>query len=175
MKKIFLFVFIFFITNCYNKLIANAQNENYGAILVGGLTYGESLDKQVLRLSTSLGVKVKGFSYSSPINEIKEFIQQNKNIPIFLFSAGCKISSQLSSLPYIDKNKFYIIEPYFSGGETTKSVRKSVNDGIPISNIFVGPNTGRGLGIVKGASDSKTTPKDCHYCAISSVGKMVLK
>ena len=69
----------------------------------------------------------------------------------------------------MNKNRFYIIEPTFSGGETTTSVRKAVTDGVPVSNVFVGPSSGRGMGIVRGASDSRAS---CHYCSISSVGSM---
>lgn len=146
-----------------------SSNKRYGAVLIGGLTHGESLDEQISRLSSSMGVTVKGFSHSSPVDLIKEFLQQNRNIPLFLFSAGCRISGQLSGLPYVNKNRFYIIEPTFSGGETTTSVRKAVSDGVPASNVFVGPSSGRGMGIVRGTSDSRAS---CHYCSISSVGSM---
>jgi hypothetical protein len=160
--------FLFLITmlcgfNLYSQTIDQA-------VLIGGLTYGESLEKQVSRLSSSLGVPVKGFSHSESITTIKEYLQKNKNVPIFLFSAGCKLSSQLSSLPYVDKNRFYIIEPYHSGGNVTKSVRKSISDGVPECNVFVGPNPERGFGIVKGSLSSNTK---CHYCSITTVGNIL--
>jgi hypothetical protein len=150
-------------------LTEESSNIRYGAVLIGGLTHGESLGEQISRLSSSMGVTVKGFSHSSPVDLIKEFLQQNRNIPLFLFSAGCRISGQLSGLPYVNKNRFYIIEPTFSGGETTTSVRKAVSDGVPASNVFVGSSSGRGMGIVRGSSDSRAS---CHYCSISSVGSM---
>lgn len=150
-------------------MMEQSLNKKYGAVLIGGLTHGESLEEQINRLSSSMGVTVKGFSHSSPVDLIKEFLQQNRNLPLFLFSAGCRISGQLSGLPYVNKNRFYIIEPTFSGGETTTSVRKAVSDGVPASNVFVGPSSGRGMGIVRGTSDSRAS---CHYCSISSVGSM---
>lgn len=147
--------------------------QRYGAVLVGGLTHGESLSEQISRLSSAIGKPVKGFSHSDSVSAISAFIKDNPNIPIFLFSAGCRQSGRISKLPGANLNKFYIIEPTYSGGETTTSVREAVSNGVPASHVFVGPGPSRGQGIVNGTSDSRTNPRNCHYCSISSVGAMI--
>jgi hypothetical protein len=91
-------------------------------------------------------------------------------VSIFLFSAGCRQAGYLSSSPYVDKNRLYVIEPYHSGGETSRSVQKAVGDGVPSRHIFVGPNSSRGLGIVNGASNSNS---NSHWNALISVSGMV--
>ncbi len=148
---------------------------NYGAVLIGGLTYDESLSQQINRLSSATGHKVKGFSHNESIDSIASFLARNKNLPIFLFSAGCRRSYEISNLYGVNKNKFYIIEPAYTGGETTTSVRDAVKYGVPTNHVFVGPGSSRGQGIVNGASDSKTNPRGCHYCSISSVGSLFRK
>lgn len=157
------------------KMLSSPSRDggNYAAVLVGGLTHGESLSEQISRLSSAIGKPVKGFSHSDSVSTIGAFIKDNPNIPIFLFSAGCRQSGKISKLPGVNLNKFYIIEPTYSGGETTTSVREAVSNGVPASHVFVGSSSSRGQGIVSGASDSRTNPKNCHYCSISSVGGIV--
>lgn len=157
----------------WSKVTPKQNTQRYGAVLVGGLTYGESLGQQISRLSSAIGKPVKGFSYGESVSTIGAFVQDNPNIPIFLFSAGCRQSGKISKLPGVNLNKFYIIEPTYSGGETTTSVREAVSNGVPASHVFVGPGSSRGQGIVNGASDSRTNPRNCHYCSISSVGDIV--
>ncbi len=144
----------------------------YGAVLIGGLTHGESLSQQIDRLSSATGRKVKGFSHNESMDSIASFLARNINLPIFLFSAGCRRSYEISNLYGVNKNKFYVIEPAYTGGETTTSVRDAVKYGVPASHVFVGPGSSRGQGIVNGASDSKTNPRGCHYCSINSVGSL---
>jgi hypothetical protein len=152
---------------------SSTGSKKYGAVLVGGLTHGETLSEQITRLSSAIGKPVMGFSHNESMETIKSFLIQNPNLPIFLFSAGCRRSYLISKLSGVNLRKFYIIEPTYSGGETTTSVRDAVSNGVPASHVFVGSGPGRGEGIVSGASDSRTNPSNCHYCSLSSVGSMV--
>ena len=147
--------------------------KSYDAVFVGGLTHGESLDTQTNRLATAIGGDVKGFSYADNTDNIIDFLKNHSYIPVFVFSAGCKKSNDLANCGYVNKKTFFIIEPTYSGGETTTSVRGAVSSGVPARNVFVGSKPGRGEGIVSGASTS--TAKGCHYCAISTVGSMVFR
>jgi len=144
--------------------------KSYDAVLVGGLTHGESLDSQVDRLAKAISGDVKGFSYADSTDNIIEFLRNHSYIPVFVFSAGCKKSNGLANCGYVNKKTFFIIEPTYSGGETTTSVRGAVASGVPARNVFVGNGSGRGEGIVSGASTA--TAGGCHYCAISTVGSM---
>jgi hypothetical protein len=144
--------------------------KSYDAVFVGGLTTGESLDTQTNRLATAIDGDVKGFSYADNTKTIIEFLKNHPRIPVFVFSAGCMKSNELANCGYVNKKTFFIIEPTYSGGETTTSVRGAVSSGVPARNVFVGSKPGRGLGIVDGAST--VTAKGCHYCAISTVGSI---
>jgi hypothetical protein len=144
--------------------------KSYDAVLVGGLTHGETLSTQVNRLASAIGGDVKGFSHAENTDNIIEFLRNHPRIPVFVFSAGCMKSNDLANCGYVNKKTFFIIEPTYSGGETTTSVRGAVASGVPARNVFVGPGPGRGLGIVNGATT--VTANGCHYCAISTVGSM---
>jgi len=146
----------------------------YDAVLVGGLDYrvGDlKIGSQANLLKQGLGVdkKVKEFTYNTPTSTIVEFINQNQNIPVYLFSAGCRKSSDIASAMGTSKNMLYIIEPYALGPETKSSVRSAVDSGVPASNVFVGNSQGRGLGIVNGASSSKSSS---HWNALTTVASM---
>lgn len=155
------------------KSSPSQSNGKFKAVLVAGMTFGESVEQQVDRLRKAIGGNVKGFSYTGGPQPVIDFLKNNPQTPVFLFSAGCSMSGDIANCGYVDKNKFYIVEPYFSGGKTTSQVRSAVTNGVPASHVFVGPSAGRGLGIVKGATDSRT-PQGCHYCSVSTVGQMVV-
>ena len=150
------------------------SNSNYNAILVAGLNNrpgDKSTAEQVSLLQSGLGPKnIKGFDWNTETATILSFLKSNPGLPVFLFSAGCKQAGYISDSPYVNKNKLYVIEPYHSGGETSKSVQKAVKDGVPANHIFVGPNSSRGLGVVDGASDSNS---DSHWNALVSVSSKV--
>jgi len=168
-----------------NNLVNNTQavsspntspgsNIAYDAVLVGGLDYrpGDySISEQVNLLKKGLGTNknVKGFRYNTPITDVIKFVNQNPNIPIFLFSAGCTQSEGLSKNPNVDKKKLYIIEPYASSAKTTSIVRLAVANGVPANNVFVGNSQPRGKGVVSGASDSNSSS---HFGALTSVGAL---
>lgn len=146
----------------------------YDAILVGGLDNRAGdldIDSQVSLLKQGLGSnkKVKGFRFNTPTSTITSFINQNPGIPIYLFSAGCRKSNEISNVLGKNKNLLYIIEPYAAGSETKRNVRSAVNNGVPASNVFVGKSVGRGQGIVSGASSSQS---NSHWNALKTVGSM---
>jgi hypothetical protein len=146
----------------------------FAAVLVGGLNYrsgDKSTSTQAQMLKTALGVtNVKSFDWDASTESILSFLSANPKTPVFLFSAGCKKAGPLSASNNVDINKLYIIEPYYEpGGETAKSVKTAVNNGVPSKNVFVGTNASRGSGIVSGTSSSNGSD---HWDALVSVGRM---
>ena len=146
----------------------------FAAILVGGLTYrsgDKSTSTQAQMLKNALDVtNVKSFDWDASTESILSFLSANPKTPVFLFSAGCKKAGPLSASNNVDINKLYIIEPFYEpGGETAKSVKTAVNNGVPSKNVFVGTSASRGNGIVGGTSS--TNVKD-HWDALVSVGRM---
>jgi hypothetical protein len=152
--------------------VSNTSNNAYDAVLVGGLDYraGDySINQQVDLLKKGIGFNknVKGFRYNTSTTDVLNFISQNPKIPIFLFSAGCAKSGDISKNPNVDNKKLYIIEPYAPSQNTTNTVRTAVSNGVPASNVFVGNSQPRGKGIVNGASNSNSPT---HFGALTSVG-----
>ena len=146
----------------------------FAAVLVGGLNYrsgDKSTSTQAQMLKTALDVtNVKSFDWDASTESILSFLSANPKTPVFLFSAGCKKAGPLSASDNVDINKLYIIEPFYEpGGETAKSVKTAVNNGVPSKNVFVGTSASRGNGIVSGTSS--TNVKD-HWDALVSVGRM---
>ena len=146
----------------------------FAAILVGGLNYrsgDKSTSTQAQMLKNALGVtNVKSFDWDSSTESILSFLSANPKTPVFLFSAGCKKAGALSASNNVDVKKLYIIEPFYeAGGETEKSVKTAVSNGVPSKNVFVGTNASRGSGIVSGTASSNA--KD-HWDALVTVGRM---
>jgi len=146
----------------------------FAAILVGGLNYcsgDKSTSTQAQMLKNALGVtNVKSFDWDASTESILSFLSANPKTPVFLFSAGCKKAGALSASNNVDVKKLYIIEPFYeAGGETEKSVKTAVSNGVPSKNVFVGTNASRGSGIVSGTASSNA--KD-HWDALVTVGRM---
>ena len=146
----------------------------FAAILVGGLNYrsgDKSTSTQAQMLKNALGVtNVKSFDWDASTESILSFLSANPKTPVFLFSAGCKKAGALSASNNVDVKKLYIIEPFYeAGGETEKSVKTAVSNGVPSKNVFVGKNASRGSGIVSGTSSSNGSD---HWDALVTVGRM---
>ena len=146
----------------------------FAAILVGGLNYrsgDKSTSTQAEMLKSGLGVaNVKSFDWDASTESVLSFLSANPKTPVFLFSAGCKKAEALSKSNDVNINKLYIIEPFYEpGGETARSVKAAVSNGVPSKNIFVGKNASRGSGIVSGTASSNA--KD-HWDALVTVGRM---
>jgi hypothetical protein len=98
--------------------------------------------------------------------KIKKNLADYPNIPIFLYSAGCRLADEISLLPNVDKKKIFMIEPYAIGGN--KHVTTAVANGVPVANVFYGENDGTGLGLFKtGATPSNAKG---HFNAPKVVG-----
>jgi hypothetical protein len=155
-------------------LITEESQNSFDAVLVGGLDYRPSdyqISQQIDLLKNGLGSdkNVKGFRYNASTSEVLNFLEQNPGIMIFLFSAGCTKAYDISKSGSVDKNKLFIIEPFAASSGTKSIVRAAVSNGVPVSNVFVGGSSGRGQGVVDGASSSQS---DSHWGALTNVGRM---
>ena len=166
----------YYITKSQYKILLESETslQKYGAVLVGGLEHragDKPLSEQIVLLKSGLGggVNVKGFHHYDSMDNVSELLKQNPNIPVYLFSEGCKHSRELSNDTNIDLYRLYIIEPYAPGRFTNSSVKDAVSNGVPPENVFVGPSAGRGAGIVEGASSSKAKS---HWDALTTVASM---
>jgi len=151
----------------------NHENGDVDAILIGGLDYRSgdlSIDAQVDKFKENFGSKnVKGFRYNTPTSTILDFLKSNPNTPVYMFSAGCTKSNDISKSPNVDKSKVFIIEPFASSSTTKGIVQSAVSNGVPASNVFVGPNSSRGAGVVSGASSSNAKT---HWDALKQVASL---
>ncbi len=159
----------------------SSQNVKYDAILIGGLDYrkdkkgkliDKTIDEQVELLKQGFGKdkKIKGFQFNVSSSTLLEFLETNPKVPVFLFSAGCKMAFDISRSPFVDKKKIYIIEPWGLGEITPNIVKNAVKGGVPPRHVFVGISKGTGVGIVDGAVPSGATD---HWSALTLVGKMM--
>jgi hypothetical protein len=142
-------------------------------ILVGGLDYRQgdlNLSQQVEKVKKfARGRKVVGFRYNDSTSQINDYINQNPNPIIFLFSAGCNKAYELSKNKNVDKTKIYIIEPYAVNGNS--KVASAVSNGVPAKNVFVGSTRARGKDVISGASSSQSKT---HWGALEKVPSMVM-
>lgn len=158
-----------------NRILIYEETSNgFDAVLVGGLDYRSGdypISQQIELLKKGLGSdkKIKGFRFNTPSSDIVNFISQNPNVAVFLFSAGATKASDIASSGLVDPNKIFVIEPYAKSPKTRSIVSSAVSQGVPAKNIFVGGNQSRGMGIVNGSSDSQS---NSHWGALESVGSM---
>jgi hypothetical protein len=159
----------------YNKLFKDATivGGKYDAVLIGGLDDRENdlnINAQLKLFKKGYGEKrVKEFRYNTPTDKILEFLKQNPNIPVYMFSAGCEKALDLAKSKNVDKQKLFIIEPYSASTNTKNLIIKAVEAGVPAKNVFVGKGAYRGQGTVSGESSAGGAD---HWSALSSVGKM---
>jgi D-alanyl-D-alanine dipeptidase len=159
----------------YNKLFKDAAvvGGKYDAVLIGGLDNRKgdlNIDDQVKLFKKGYGEKrVKEFRYNAPTAKILEFLKQNPNIPVYMFSAGCAKALDLAKSESVDKQKLFIIEPYSADAYTKDLIKKAVEAGVPAKNVFVGEGAHRGQGTVSGESSAGGAD---HWSALSSVGKI---
>lgn len=166
---------LFFISSLKDKLMKTSKKT---IALLGGLdnrVNDKNIDQQAaLVKNQNPAVQVSAFRYSD-ITGIQKFIDKNPDSKVILFSAGCRYASQIAE-QMIRLNKdlsdLFIVEPYHSGGGTTKSVKKAVELGVPSKNVYVGSSSSTGKGIVQNTS---STPKcsPSHWCALTEIGKLV--
>lgn len=148
------------------------KGDTVDAVLIGGLDYRAGdykIDKQVELFKQGYGANknVKGFTYNTPTATITNFLKSQPNATVVMFSAGCSKAEAVSLVPGINKNKIYIVECYATSAGTTAIVKAAVKNGVPASNVYVGPTTDRGNGVVPGASSSGAPT---HWDALKIVG-----
>lgn len=160
------------------KSMANSKKNNKRIILMGGLDTragDKNINQQIELVSKGLknDNQVKGYRYTD-LKGVLKAIEENKDSIVMLFSAGCQHAENVAK-KILDTNgelsDLYIIEPYHSGGATTKSVQKAVELGVPAKNVFVGKSKETGLGVV---DNTTPTPKcsPTHWCSLTEVAKL---
>ena len=167
------------------KTLIFESNINYDIdkiIFVSGLTTKVSgteysVSEQQALLAKNVRVPIYAYHHGNPA-AITKAIKQNPNATVVLFSAGCSLSKLVVTLMK-SPTKLYIVEPYADSGNTVASVQYAVENGTPAANVFVGPKSGRGLGIVSGATrtkdDSEKTYIENHWKALQDVGTYIYK
>lgn len=155
------------------KLEKDDPKSSDQVILVGGLDYRPGdlkISQQVSKIQNKVPNKnVIGFRYKDPEGAIKK-IKENPNSYVILFSAGCSFSSEIAK-EVKDKNKLFIVEPYAPSTKVVNTVNNAVSLGVPSSNVIVGSNKGRGLGVVSGTT--KTPNNYDHWGALEFVTKFL--
>lgn len=156
----------------------NTKKTPKKVLLVGGLDNrpnDKSLsDQKALLQKSNSDAEVTAIRYND-FPAAKKALLENSFDSVILFSAGCKYSDQIAEI-LRSKNeslsKLFIVEPYHSGGKTSRSVKTAVDLGVPAKNVFVGKTAATGNGIVANASDTpKCSPS--HWCALTEIGKLV--
>ncbi len=148
----------------------------YDALLIGGLDYRRgdyTIGQQVNLLKSSFGQNknIKGVRFNTSADEIKKILDENPGIYVFMFSKGCEMATNVANNKNVNKDKVFIIEPYATSKNTANIVKSAVTIGVPKKNVFVGPESARGLGVVGGAS---TTQKGLsHWQALSDIGNRI--
>lgn len=157
----------------------NKKSKQKGILLLGGLDNRAGdlkIDKQVelVKKGIDSSIDTKGFRYVD-IEGILNAIEQNPNYSVMLFSAGCKYADKVAEKMKEMKNSLdnlYILEPYHSGGTTTKAVRKAVEMGVPSKNVYVGSGASTGVGIIENPSKTPSCSPS-HWCSLTEVAKFV--
>jgi hypothetical protein len=155
------------------------KSDSKKILLLGGLDNrpgDKSIASQVELLKKGLtkDIEVIGFRYTDSKGLYAQLDKDSSAI-VVLFSAGCSKSEAVANKMLQNKEKLsniYILEPYHTGGTTTKSVRKAVELGVPQKNVLVGGYAKAGLGVVENAT---RTPKcsPTHWCSLTEVGKII--
>lgn len=157
------------------KTTQNSKN----IILIGGLDYrkgDKKINEQVDLVKSGINgnYEVQGFTYKD-LNGALNALDKKPDSYVLLFSAGCQYAENIANkLKELNQNlsNLYIAEPFHNGGKTSKSVQNAVNMGVPSKNVFVGKNTGVGLGIVKDASNTPNCSPS-HWCALTQITKII--
>ena len=138
-----------------------------------GKVYKYSHKEQGNMLQSALGTNFNVITLShvpSPLSEIKK----HNNPYVVMFSAGGKWSNSVANEiknTKKDLNKIYIVEPCtcvipsYDCSNTKKNVEKSIENGVPLKNVYGGKTDCTGKNVA-GKIDSKST----HWSALTTVG-----
>ena len=124
----------------------------FDAILVGGMDYRSgdlniTQQEALFKKGFGLNTNVKAYRYTTLTKTIKEFLVQNPKTPIFLFSAGCSQTLDLSRDPNVDKNTLFVIEPFGVSAPTKNLIETAIAEGLSAENVYVGSYPGVGSNI----------------------------
>tara|TARA_B110000503_G_C7071302_1_gene380986 strand:- start:610 stop:1170 length:561 start_codon:yes stop_codon:yes gene_type:complete len=151
----------------------NMKYTEYDVILMGGLDNrkgDKTISEQVSLLEKNANnKKIIGYRYND-ISGVKEMIKNYPNAIVVLFSAGASFSAVIAEL-ITDKNKLFIVEPYATSVNVTKSVKYAVSKGVPNKNVITGASSSRGNGVVE--KSTKTPTGIGHWGALEFVGNLL--
>ena len=166
------------LTEHEKKSILSLYNEQYNekkdVVFVGGLDYRDgdlSLPQQTEKLKGALGdnFNVISFRYNDE-NSAKNYLIQNPNSFVVLFSAGAKHSGGIVDL-LSDKTKMYIVEPHTVSSDRISMIRNVVSKGVPIENVLGGDKNYNGGNVAGTFRDDYGGTG--HFDAIRGVGKII--
>jgi len=143
------------------------DKSNADVVFVGGLEKDMNLNSQVNLLKRGLKPdrKVKAFHYYDSDEEINNFLDENPNSVVYLFSAGANKIVSISNNPNVNLSDVYIIEPYTAKQRVLSRLESAISKGLPRQNVFHGGSVGRGSAF-KGATASGGSN---HFTALTSV------
>ena len=165
MKKILLLL-IFIIPNILEAQSWSLRPENRTIIFVGGLETVCSLKKQEELFLMGFGKpkKLISFRHTARSSDVIRAAKSNSNVDIIFFSAGANLAREVILDRSLKLENIYLIEPWSPNQTLTFVLEWSK---ISRGNVFVGPVSGRGSGILKGAVSSGSRD---HCLSLTSVG-----
>jgi hypothetical protein len=152
----------------------------FDAVLVGGLddtsrgykTISDQLE--IFKKGYGTDKNVKAFPWSTPVATITSFLKDHPKVPVIMFSKGCEYADKIAAVKGINKNRIYIVEPWAVGAGTKKIVQDAVASGVPPENVYVGPNTSVGKGVISNPSDTNFKgTRTSHWDALKIVGEVM--
>jgi len=155
-----------------NNYQNNPLKERVEALLMTGIVRDKSHEGQVQDFKNGFGENknIRAFKHSD-VSGLLSNLKKYPNIPVVLFSWGAINAGTIAS-EMTNKSNLYIVEPWGKGDTSPPAVISAVNQGVPSENVFVGPNIGRGLGVIKGKT-SKTPQGLNHFQALQYVGSLL--
>jgi hypothetical protein len=151
----------------------------FSAIFVSGLTSSLSAAGQTAAFRQPLGPNRSLFSAEyTQVQSVRSILAQHPKTPVYLYSraAGPDVLNALMNDPNVDKQKLFLIEPYFgeNGDATRNAVLRAISNGLPVANVFAGPipNRGGGNRIIPGSS--LVPPVNTHFQAPTYVAGVTL-
>ena len=101
---------------------------------------------------------------------IEQVLAENPKIPVFLYSLGAIYVDRVASNGNADVRKIFVIEPYYGRGQHVKdNIDVAIGMGVKPSQIYVGGYADVGLGVVKGATPTKSNN---HSLAVTEVAEI---
>jgi hypothetical protein len=126
-------------------------------------------EQKKLLQSGATGKQIEVFKWDTEREQAKQLLKANPNAKLVLFSQACKYV--LEFLPIVkNASNIYVVEPYCVSTSHKKAVQDATKQGLPESNVLVGPNLGVGLGTVPGETKLK---RSSHWEALVKVGGML--